>query len=176
MTLEKFESQSMDDFLHAIRNIAHFLTAIQSVVSDMDLIQYTLNALGSYYDGFVDALTHMPGMLTFDDVRNKLLVHEFSFSKCRNNGSLAHCTSISSNHGSNFQESASNQGRGKNNRTIHGKNNRNSRGKNKSNKATSQTTSSNKGVPIGSVFVIRFVIISHLICFCLYHSLFISRY
>ena len=42
----------------------------------MVLIQYTLSALDSDYDRFVDAVTHMPGLLTFDDVHNKLLVHK----------------------------------------------------------------------------------------------------
>ena len=42
----------------------------------MDLIQYTLNALDSNYDSFIDAMTRMTGMFTFDDVRNKLFVHE----------------------------------------------------------------------------------------------------
>ena len=63
----------------------------------MDLIQYTLNALDSDYDGFVDALTHMPRMLTSDDVRNKLLVHEHlvQFLKCRNSGLIIQSAFVS---------------------------------------------------------------------------------
>ena len=78
MNLEKPESHPMDDFLHGVnnRNIADSLVVIQSTVSDMDLIQYTLNALDSDYGSFIDGLTHMPGLLTFDGVRNKLIVHE----------------------------------------------------------------------------------------------------
>jgi len=82
----------MDDFLRGVNNIADSLAAIQSAMSDIDLIQYILNPLDSYYDGFVDALTHIPEMLTFDDVSTKLLVHEqcVQFLKRRNTGSLTH--------------------------------------------------------------------------------------
>ena len=76
MNLEKPKNEPMNDFLRCVKNIADSLAAIQSAISDMDLIQYTLNALDSDYDGFVDALTHMPGMLTFDDLRNLLIVQE----------------------------------------------------------------------------------------------------
>jgi len=75
MNLEQPKTQNMDDFLRSIKNIADSLTAIQSVVSYICLIQYTLNVLDSNYYGFVDALTHMPCMLTLDEVHNKLLVH-----------------------------------------------------------------------------------------------------
>ena len=76
MNLEKPENQPMDEFLRGVKGIVESLVAIQFVVSDIDLIHYTLNALDFNYAGFVDALTHMPSILTFDEVRNKLRVHE----------------------------------------------------------------------------------------------------
>lgn len=38
MNLEKLESQPMDEFLRGIKNIADSLAAIQSTISDMDLV------------------------------------------------------------------------------------------------------------------------------------------
>jgi len=89
----------MDDFLRGVnsRNIADSHAVIQSTVSDMDLIQYTLNALDFDSDGFIDGLIHMPGMLTFDGVHNKLIVHEHCVQllKLCNTGSLTHPTFVS---------------------------------------------------------------------------------
>jgi len=119
----------------------------------MDLIQYTVNALDSNYDGFVDALTHMLSTFAYDDACKKLPMDEQSvqFLKRHNRGSLSHLafvsTTISLNeNGSHNHLNSSNQGRGKNNKNNHGKHNRNNKRKNNSNKSTSQTTSSNKGV------------------------------
>jgi len=83
----------MDDFLWGVENIADSLAAIY----DIGLIQYTLNALDSDYGIFVDALIDMHGMLAFDDVCNKLLVHEhrIQFLKHHNNGSLTHSAFVS---------------------------------------------------------------------------------
>ena len=97
----------------------------------MDFIQYTLSALDSDYDGFVDPLTHMHGMLTFDDVRNKLLVYEqcVQFLRQRNNGSLT-CpafivsTISQSDSRTTLQAGASNPGQSKNNRNNFCKNNK----------------------------------------------------
>ena len=81
-----------------------------------------MNTLDSDYDGFEDALTHMLGVLTFDDVRNKLLVHELCVQllKHRNNGSLTHPAFVSTtitSHGAGTtpQSLNSNSGHGKNN-------------------------------------------------------------
>jgi len=107
----------------------------------MNLIQYTLNALDADYVGFVNALTHLPGALTFDDVSNKLLVHEHQvqFLRCHNSGSLSHpafiSTTISSSEaGAANKSSSSNSRRGKNNCNNCVNNNKNNRGKNSSNK------------------------------------------
>ncbi|KAJ8422890.1 hypothetical protein Cgig2_026778 [Carnegiea gigantea] len=136
MNLEKPENELMNDFLRGVKNIAESLAAIQSAISDMDLIQYTLNALDSDYDGFVDSPNHMPGMLTFDDVRNKLIVHE----------QLSQAVNATTS-----QARASNRGQGKSNRNNHDRHNGNSnKGKTNSNKYTSQSNFSNKGVPTGN--------------------------
>ena len=74
--LEKFESQSMEDFLRVVKSISNSLAAIQLPVSEIDLIQYTLNAIDPDYDGIVGTLTYMPGTLTFDDVHVKLPFYE----------------------------------------------------------------------------------------------------
>ena len=92
MNLDKCESQSMEDFLRGVKSIADSLASIQSFVLDLDLVQYTLNALGPDYDGNVDTLTYVPGTLTFNDVCTKLLFYEqcVKFLKHRNSGSLTH--------------------------------------------------------------------------------------
>jgi len=78
----------------------------------------------------------MPGMLTYDDVHNKLLIHEqqVQFLKRRNSGYLTHFAFVttivsSSESGFNSWADASNHGRGKNDMNNHGKNNRNNNGK-----------------------------------------------
>lgn len=88
----------------------------------------------------------MPGMLTFDNVRNKLLVHEHRVPKCRNSGSIiqsAFVSTVVSSHdtGSHSQQLGSNFGHGKNNRNNRGKNNKNNRGNTSTTKNTTQTTS-----------------------------------
>jgi len=49
----------MEEYLRQIKSI-YDLAAIQFPVSDLDLIQYTLNGLGSDYDNFVDHLSFSP--------------------------------------------------------------------------------------------------------------------
>lgn len=101
----------------------------------------------------------MPGILTFDDVRNMLLIHEqrVHFLWRRTNGSLTHPAFVSNvtqgEVATHSQTGASNQGHRKNNRNKHSKNNRNNnKGKNNSNKQTSRMNSSTRGVP--TVFVL----------------------
>ena len=73
--LEISESQLMEDFVMVVKSISDSLAAIQSPVSEMDLIQYTLNGLDLDYDGIVDTLTYILGTLTFDDVYTNLLFY-----------------------------------------------------------------------------------------------------
>ena len=57
--LTKLKSQSMDDYLHSLKTLADSLPATQAAVSDIDLIQYTVNGLGANYDSFVDSFTYL---------------------------------------------------------------------------------------------------------------------
>jgi len=170
MNLNRLETQPMDDFLHGVKNIADSLAAIQFAISDINLSQYTLDALDSNYDGFVDALTHMPGMLTFDYVRNKLLVHEHQVQclKRRSNGSLTHLAFVStivSSHdaGFNFQPFNFNLAMGRTTRIIVGRTITISVARTPS-PSTPQTTSTTRVMPICSVLCNSPVPLSHIQC------------
>lgn len=64
----------MDAFLREIKVLADSLAAIQSPITQQDLVQHTLMGLNKDkdYDAIVTTLTHYPTELTFDDLRPKL--------------------------------------------------------------------------------------------------------
>jgi len=66
--LNNLESQSMEEYLYLIKSIIDSLAAIQCPVSDLDLIQYAFNGLGSDYDNFVDNFSFLPGGISFDEI------------------------------------------------------------------------------------------------------------
>ena len=73
--LEKPESQPMDEQCQ-IKSVADSLASIQSPVSDLDLIQHTLNVFGLDDNNFINNLSFLPGGITFDEVRTHLLFHD----------------------------------------------------------------------------------------------------
>ena len=77
--------QSMDAYLHSIKSIADALAAMQSTVSDLELIQLTTAGLPNDYDSFVMTFSMLPGATSFDDLLSKLLFYEqcLNFKKYR---------------------------------------------------------------------------------------------
>jgi len=67
----KEDHQSVEDYLRVIKTIADSEAAIQSPVSDLELIQFTTAGLPPEYDTFVNTFSMMPGSYSFDDLRSK---------------------------------------------------------------------------------------------------------
>jgi len=74
-SLSKDDNQSMEDYLRNIKTIANSLAAIQSHVSDLELIQYTTARLqhSSNYDGSLTAYSMLLGAHGLDDLHSKLI-------------------------------------------------------------------------------------------------------
>ena len=75
-TLSKYPKQSMEDYLQSIKHIADSLASIQTPVSNVDLVQLTLNGLDEDYYNLVATLSYDTNLLTFDDLRSKLIHYE----------------------------------------------------------------------------------------------------
>jgi len=71
--VSKSPDQSMDDYLRHIKTLTDSLAAIQSSVSDLELIQYTTPGLSPDYHHFATTYSMMPGSHTFNDLRSKLI-------------------------------------------------------------------------------------------------------
>jgi len=65
----------MDSYLHSIRTIVNSLAAIQSPISDLELIRLTTAGLPEDYDSFVTTFSMLPGSTTFDDLCFMLLFY-----------------------------------------------------------------------------------------------------
>lgn len=76
VTLTKLDSQTMDDYLRLIKVTVDSLASINSPVVDSDLVHYTISGLPPSYESFVTTVMYMPGTLTFDDLRSKLVFYE----------------------------------------------------------------------------------------------------
>ena len=59
-TVRKSDSQSMDDYLRHIKNIADNIAVVNSPVPQSDLVHYNLLGLGHEYETLVTTLTHLP--------------------------------------------------------------------------------------------------------------------
>ncbi|XP_074302516.1 uncharacterized protein LOC141634121 isoform X2 [Silene latifolia] len=90
--MSKDENQSMEHYLREIKLIVDSLAAINSPVSNQDLLQYVVQGLGSDYETLVTVITQFPGSITFDDLRARLLVQEqrVKFLKNQDNGVTSH--------------------------------------------------------------------------------------
>lgn len=77
-SLSTDDNQSMGDYLQNIKTIANSLAAIQSHVSDLELIQYTTTRLqhSSNYDGSLTAYSMLLGAHWFDDLHSKVIFFE----------------------------------------------------------------------------------------------------
>ncbi|KAL3525061.1 hypothetical protein ACH5RR_013433 [Cinchona calisaya] len=74
-TLKK-GTNSMENYLRTLKQIANSLAAIGSPISSQDLMLYGLSGLPSEYELFVIAITAQNGLKSFADLRNKLLQQE----------------------------------------------------------------------------------------------------
>jgi len=71
--VSKGSDQSIEDYLRQIKTFADSLAAIQSPVSDLELIQFTTSGLPSDYHTFVTTYSMLHGSYNFDDLRSKLI-------------------------------------------------------------------------------------------------------
>ncbi|CAH9130987.1 unnamed protein product [Cuscuta epithymum] len=75
-TLKKKESQSMDDYLHEIKNLADSLACINSAVSNRELLTATVQGLGKEYESLITTITLFPDSFTVDSLHPQLLALE----------------------------------------------------------------------------------------------------
>ncbi|KAK2969476.1 hypothetical protein RJ640_022190 [Escallonia rubra] len=68
--------QSMAQYLRTLKSLANSLSAINSPVSNKDLVIYALAGLSSGYESFITNVTNNNTVLSFDDLRTRLLYHE----------------------------------------------------------------------------------------------------
>jgi len=62
--------------MQAIKSLADSLAAIQSLVCDLELIQFTAASLSSDYDTFVNIFSLITCRVIFDDLCSKLPLYE----------------------------------------------------------------------------------------------------
>ncbi|KAL9264957.1 hypothetical protein AKJ16_DCAP11367 [Drosera capensis] len=74
-SLRKASSDSMEKYLRDIKILADSLAAINSPVSNADLIVHTLMGLGMEYESLIKVFMNAP-IAPFDNIRSKLLLHE----------------------------------------------------------------------------------------------------
>ena len=74
--VSKGSDQTMEDYLHHIKTLFDFLAAIQSLVFDLELIQFTTSGLPSNYHTFTTTYSMLPNSHMFDDLRSKLIFYE----------------------------------------------------------------------------------------------------
>ena len=72
----KKPDQSMFGYLQQLKSITDSLIAINCSVFDKDLVIQALNGLPSEYDPFVTMVTNGPTILSFGDLRSRLLIQE----------------------------------------------------------------------------------------------------
>lgn len=72
--LQKSKTQSMEEYLREIKVAADSSDAINSPVSELELINNTIAGLDDTYDAFVTAVQYYGGSSNFDDLRTKLIM------------------------------------------------------------------------------------------------------
>ena len=64
----------MEDYLQSIKHIADSLASIRTCIPDIDLVQLTLNSLDEDYHTLVTTpSSYGTNLITFDDLRSKLI-------------------------------------------------------------------------------------------------------
>ncbi|CAH9136427.1 unnamed protein product [Cuscuta epithymum] len=74
--LKKKESQSMDEYLRDIKNLADSLNSINSPVTNRELLLATVQGLGPEYESLITSITLFPDNFTIDSLRPQLLALE----------------------------------------------------------------------------------------------------
>lgn len=69
----------MEDYLHLFKLTANSLASNNALVLDMDLVHYNIAGLPPLYESFVTTITYMSGIVTFDELRSKLIFFENRF-------------------------------------------------------------------------------------------------
>ncbi|CAH9108519.1 unnamed protein product, partial [Cuscuta europaea] len=75
-SIKKKESQSMEFYLREIKNVVDALAAINSPVSDKEMLQAILAGLGTEYRSFVTSVSLFPDQFTYDILQPRLLDEE----------------------------------------------------------------------------------------------------
>ncbi|CAH9095413.1 unnamed protein product, partial [Cuscuta epithymum] len=75
-TIKKKENQSMELYLREIKNIVDPLAAINSPVSDKELLEYILAGLGPEYKSLVTTVSLFPHAFPFDILQPRLMEEE----------------------------------------------------------------------------------------------------
>ncbi|KAL9258963.1 Retrovirus-related Pol polyprotein from transposon RE1-like protein [Drosera capensis] len=75
-SLRKASSDSMEKYLCDIKIITDSLAAINSPISNADLIEHTLMGLGTEYESLIMVVINASIAPLFDEIRSKLLLHE----------------------------------------------------------------------------------------------------
>ena len=151
----------MEDHLRGIKHIANSLASIWTPVLDLELVQLTLNGLDEDYHNLVTNLAYGTTLLTFDNLRSKLIHYEqqLQLLKSKESFQVHHpalaATVISLKSGQTVQSSSSNHGNWSGGNKNKGRNNRKGNkheGGGKCNSHQNQQESVNKGVPTGSAY------------------------
>jgi len=66
----------MDSFLREIKYIFDSLAAINSPLTNQELVQYTLDGLDDQHEVLATVTTYFGSHPTFDDLRTKLIMYE----------------------------------------------------------------------------------------------------
>lgn len=66
----------MEDYMHLTKVTADSVATINNPIPDADLVHYTIMGLPPTYESFVTTITYMPGSITFDDLRYKLIFYD----------------------------------------------------------------------------------------------------
>ena len=66
----------MDSYLRSIKTVADALVAVQSPISDLELILFSTGGLFDDYDSFITTFPMLSGSILFDDLRPKLLFYK----------------------------------------------------------------------------------------------------
>ena len=90
--MSKDDNQYMDDYFLHIKRIVDSLTSIELPVSDLDLVILTLNGPDEDYFSLATSLLYGSNLLTFDDLRGKLIHYEqcLKFLKTKDHLVLQH--------------------------------------------------------------------------------------
>ena len=165
----------MENYLHHIKTLADSLAAIQSPVSNLELIQFTTFGMPPDYHTFVITYSMLPGSYTFDDLQSKLIFYEQHLKFQQNcdvpvHQALVSTVSSSDNNSGGSSRNQTHNSKGENNGGCRNWNNKghNNKGGNKpsnnNNNNSRQTDSSTGSMSTGIVYGSSDVSLSSTFC------------